>query len=400
MTPERWHQVQEVLHQALVLPPVDREGFVASVCADDRDLQSDVDSLLAQVSSAPDLLTTTEMATTRRVVPALSLIGLIGRQLGPYAIKSRLGIGGMGQVYLAEDTRLHRLVAVKALHQNGAVGPQSRERLLREARAVAALNDPHIAAIYDIVERADAPGEPPYIVMEYVEGETLSDRLRRGALPLTDALRIGREIALALATAHKHGVVHRDLKPANLRLTSDGHVKVLDFGLARIISAPPDADTRPLDSTGPLAQPTAGTPGYMSPEQALGRSPRPATDIFSLGIVLFQMIAGRRPFAGGHFLAAAESIMTTPTPRLSESVPGVPPAVETLVAQMLDKDPSERPTADRVAAELERAWQPLVAVRSSNGPDAHRSRSRSRGPWRWVKDLFRLTRRVFINRRA
>ena len=374
MTPERWHQIQEVLHRALEMPAMDRARFVASVCVDDRDLQSDVDSLLAQVSSAPDLLTTSEAATTRQVIPASSLIG---RKIGPYAVKSRLGIGGMGQVYLAEDTRLHRLVAVKALHQNGAVGLPSRERLLREARAVAALNNPHIAAIYDIFERADDPSEPPYIVMEYVEGETLSDRLRRGVLPLTDALRIGREIATALATAHKHGVVHRDLKPANLRLTTDGHAKVLDFGLARIINAAPDADTRPIEgSAGPLVPQAAGTPGYMSPEQALGRSPRPPTDIFSLGIVLFQMIAGRRPFAGDDFLASAMSMMTAPAPRLSEIVPDVPPMVDALVARMLDKDQSARPTAHVVAIELTRALQELVAARDGDASATRRLRRR------------------------
>ena len=163
MTPERWHQIQEVLNQALAMPTHDRPRFVADVCADDLELQSDVDSLLAQLSGASDFLNTTATSTTREVIPSPSLVG---QQLGPYAVKSRLGTGGMGHVYLAEDTRLNRLVAVKALHQEGATGPQGRERLLREARAVAALNHQYIAAIYDILERPDDPAAPPYIVME------------------------------------------------------------------------------------------------------------------------------------------------------------------------------------------------------------------------------------------
>jgi serine/threonine-protein kinase len=326
------------------------------------------------------------------MVPAVSLIG---RQIGPYAVKSRLGIGGMGQVYLAEDTRLYRLVAVKALHQSGAVGLQNRERLLREARPAAALNHPNIAAIYDIFERVDDPSEPAYIVMEYVDGETLSDRVRRGPLPLADALRLGREIATALAAAHHHGVVHRDLKPANLRLTADGHVKVLDFGLARIISAAPEADTRPLDgSNGSAPNAVAGTPGYMSPEQALGRSPEPPTDVFSLGVVLFQMITGRRPFAGDNALAIAELMMTAPAPRLSEIVPQVPRTVDALVAQLLDKEPSKRPTAECVAIELDRALQELAANADSGAPPVLYSRRRRTSPLRWVKTLFGLTQKT------
>jgi serine/threonine-protein kinase len=374
MTPERWHQIQEVLNQALAIPTNDRARFVADVCADDVELQSDVDSLLAQVSGASDFLSTKNASATREVIPAPSLVG---RQIGPYAVKSRLGIGGMGQVYLAEDTRLHRLVAVKALHQDGPVGVQSRERLLREARAVAALNHQNIAAIYDIIERPDDPAGPPYIVMEYVEGETLSDRLRRGPLPLTDALRIGREIATALGAAHTQGVVHRDLKPANLRLKADGHVKVLDFGLARMLAAgDPDASTRTLerglDSRAP--QGVAGTPGYMSPEQLLGRFPQPPTDIFSLGVVLFQMIAGRRPFVGDDFLSNAVAMMTATAPRLSEIAPDVPAAVDDLVARMLDKEPSQRPTAEAVAAELDRAMHAESIVLPGNGVTSARRR--------------------------
>ncbi|HET9834538.1 MAG TPA: protein kinase [Vicinamibacterales bacterium] len=281
----------------------------------------------------------------------------MGRKIGRYTITARLGSGGMGHVYLAEDEKLERRVAVKALREDRAAGPEGLERLLREARAAAALNDPHIAAIYDVLEPTDGTTAPPCIVMEYVEGETLSDRLRRGHMSIPDALRIGEQIALALAAAHKQGIVHRDLKPANLRLRTDGHVKVLDFGLARIMpaatTAAPTVDRSGHSQSQPV-HPVAGTPGYMSPEQTLGRPPQPATDIFSFGVVLFQMITGRRPFHGDDFLSAAVAMMTTRMPRLGEFAPDVPVALETLVARMLAKEPLERPTAENVAAELER----------------------------------------------
>lgn len=371
MTPERWHRVQEVLGRALAVPTNDRPRLVADVCADDRELQSEVDSLLAQISAASDFFSTAEASTCELPPPRASLVG---RRLGPYTIKSQLGSGGMGLVYLAEDTRLHRLVAVKALREDAASTPEGRERLLREARAVAALNHPHIAAIYDVLESGDDPPTPPCIVMEYVDGETLSDRIRRGALALDDALRIGSEIAMALAAAHRQGVIHRDLKPANLLLTIDGHVKVLDFGLARRMAASAEATTTTIERSVPAApRGVAGTPGYMSPEQALGHAAAPASDIFSLGIVLFQMIAGRRPFAGDDFLSAAVAMMASPSPRLSAVVPDVPPVVDTLVGRMLEKEPYDRPTADDVVAELGRAQRNEIGTSSDRGatPSRH-----------------------------
>jgi len=380
MTPARWHQIQELLNGALAIPAPERARFVAVACHGDTDLQRDVDSLLEQASAASDFLSTT--ITNPRVTTARPIATLVGKQLGPYHVKSRLGGGGMGEVYLAEDTRLHRLVALKALHEDRAATPQGRERVLREARAVAALNHPHIAAIYDVLETPDNPETPPYIVMEYVEGETLSDRLRTGALAVEDALRLGREIATALAAAHKRGIIHRDLKPANLRLTVDGGVKVLDFGLARMTSASPDAPTetldRPLVSHG--GHGVAGTPGYMSPEQALGHEATPASDVFSFGVVLFQMLTGRRPFKGDDFLSAALAMIGSPVPRIAEIVPGVPVGVDAVVTRMLGKDPAERPTAEEVRAELAKLSTQTHATDSAQLSDRWR---RGSAPLTW-----------------
>jgi TolB-like protein/Tfp pilus assembly protein PilF len=353
MTPERWQQIQELLHAALALPVEDRVRFLAGACAGDDALRREVESLLAQASGAVGFLSTPAAAYAGDLLSDGA--SMIGRQLGPYAIQARLGAGGMGEVYLAEDTRLHRLVALKALRDAGAATPEGRERLLREARAVAALNHPHIAAIYDILDSTGNAGTPPHIVMEYVAGETLSERLKQGPVPVGDALRFGKEVADALAAAHTQGIIHRDLKPANLRLTSNGHVKVLDFGLARMVAPTSDTTGLPIERVlqTRLDHQIAGTPGYMSPEQALGRGIDTPTDVFSLGVVLFEMFAGDRPFPSDDFLSTALAMMTRPTPRLIDVMPDVAPAIDALVTRMLAKEPRERPSAREVVAEIE-----------------------------------------------
>ncbi|PYR47863.1 MAG: hypothetical protein DMF89_17665, partial [Acidobacteria bacterium] len=261
MTPERWQQVQTLLDAALAVPVEGRTVFVAGACAGDQELLREVESLLAQASRASGFLSTPAFRLADLSRPSDD--SLIGRTIGTFTIKLRLGSGGMGDVYLADDAALRRPVAVKALREDGPPTPESRERLLREARAAAALNHPNIATIFHVLDSVDA-GTPPLMVMEYVEGETLSDRLKSGPLPIAGALRLAGDITGALAEAHAHGIVHRDLKPANLRLTRDGRVKVLDFGLARRIAQPADVTTT---WTTLQAQPglVAGTPGYMAP---------------------------------------------------------------------------------------------------------------------------------------
>jgi tetratricopeptide (TPR) repeat protein len=356
MTPERWQQIQTLLDAALAVPVEDRARFVAKACSGDSELQREVESLLAQASGATGFLSAPALAVTRELVR--QEISLLGKQVGPYTIKSRLGAGGMGDVYLAEDTRLHRFVAIKALRGVGPPTRESRARLLREARAVAALNHPNIAAIYDIIESTGDPTTPPHIVMEYVEGETLSDRLHTGPLPRGEALEIAIEVAEALAAAHTRGIVHRDLKPANLRVNKEKRVKVLDFGLAQRVEAPTDTSTMTAEDA---IQRIAGTPGYMSPEQVLGRPVGPASDVFSLGVVLFEMLAGQRPFPGGDFASAAETMLMRPAPRVVEVVPDIVPAADALVGRMLDREASKRPSAAEVAAELRRLARPAAA---------------------------------------
>src|SRR5262245_8544969 len=265
----------------------------------------------------------------------------------------------MGEVYLAEDTQLRRPVALKALYDDGVITPEGRQRLLREARAVAALNHPNIAVIYDLIDVTGDAGTPPHIVMEYVAGETLSDRLRRGPLPVAEALRIGKDVADALAATHKQGIIHRDLKPANLQLAADGRVKVLDFGLARKV-APATETTSLTPHRAPMSSADlriAGTPGYMSPEQALGRPIGTPTDVFSLGVVLFEMLTGHRPHPGDALPPESLAIITT-TIRVRDREPEVASAIGELVTRMLAMDPAKRPSAADVVTQIGALLQP------------------------------------------
>ena len=219
-----------------------------------------------------------------------------GSRLGTYDITGSLGAGGMGEVYRARDAALNRDVAIKVLPDALSSDPERVTRLRREAQILAALNHPHIAAIYSLGES----GSLPFLVLELVEGETLADRVARKRLSLDEALRIARQVAEAMEAAHDKGIIHRDLKPANIKITPDGIVKVLDFGLAKICDAwggPPDSsNTQTMMATSPGM--VVGTAQYMSPEQANGREADRASDVWAFGCVLYEMLAGQRAFEG------------------------------------------------------------------------------------------------------
>src|SRR6516162_4734043 len=220
-----------------------------------------------------------------------------GTRIGPYEITSPLGEGGMGVVYRAHDTKLGRDVAIKALPDAFANDSDRLQRFQREAQVLASLNHPNIAQIYGLEESSNTR----YIVMELVEGETLQERLKRGAIPVAEALRVAKQIAEALEAAHERGIIHRDLKPGNIKLTSDGTVKVLDFGLAKALQEGqmPDVSNSPtLVSAASMPGVILGTAAYMSPEQAKGRPVEKRTDIFAFGCVLYEMLTGRQAFEG------------------------------------------------------------------------------------------------------
>ena len=272
-----------------------------------------------------------------------------GTQLGPYRVEGLLGEGGMGQVYRGVDTRLGRSVAIKVLPPRLASHPGLRERFEREARAISSLSHPHICTLFDVGLQDGVD----YLVMEYLEGETLADRLLRGPLPLPDAIRHGREIAGALAKAHRQGLVHRDLKPGNVMITKAG-AKLLDFGLAKAFTAPSPADAptelgRPLTEEGTVL----GTFQYMSPEQLEGLDADGRSDLFALGAVLYEMVTGRRAFEGRTRTSLIAAIVAGEPRPLGELQPMTPPALEHVVDRCLRKDPDERwQSAADVAEEL------------------------------------------------
>jgi serine/threonine-protein kinase len=253
---------------------------------------------------------------------------MIGKSVSHYRIIEKLGEGGMGVVYRAEDVKLGREVALKFLPSGLTRDEKARARFLREARAAAALNHPNICTIHEIGEEE----ERTFIAMELLEGEDLKARIASGPLTVDEALMIGTQIAEGLAAAHERGVVHRDIKPANIMLAPGGRAKIMDFGLARL------AGTTDLTRTGT----TLGTVAYMSPEQARGDEVDHRTDIWSLGVVLQEMVAGRRPFIGGHDQAMIRSILNDEPERLSSIVAGVPPGLARIVARALAKDPALR----------------------------------------------------------
>src|SRR5215470_13701351 len=274
-----------------------------------------------------------------------------GSKLGPYEIQSKLGAGGMGEVYRARDTRLDRTVAIKVLASHLSTLPELRQRMEREARAISSLNHPHICQLYDI----GSHDGNDFLVMEFLEGETLAERLGKGAMALNEALKIGIAIAEALAVAHRQGIVHRDLKPGNIMFTPAG-AKLMDFGLAKPLAAPtgtasaaPPSFTAAATLSGPSplspltsAGTIVGTIQYMSPEQIEGKEADARSDIFALGAVLYEMAAGRRPFEGKSQLSLASSILEKDPEPISTLKPQTPPAFEHVATTCLQKNPEER----------------------------------------------------------
>jgi len=292
--------------------------------------------------------------------------GMAGRKLPAYRIYERLGSGGMAVVYRAEDTRLERIVALKFLAPELSRDPAAKERFLAEARAASALDHPNLCTVHDYGETDDGQ---IFLAMPYYGGETLARRIERGPLPLDAALDVALQVARGLAKAHRHGIVHRDVKPANLMLTDDGVVKILDFGLAMLAG-----------STGQRT-PGAGTLAYISPEQAGGGEVDPRTDLWSLGVVLYEMLAGEKPFRGGHEQAVLYAILSDEPAPLAARRPEVPPALAALVARLLAKAPDDRyASADELAADLRVLRGPESAdSRPTAVPPAARRRRRLLG---------------------
>jgi len=285
---------------------------------------------------------------------------MIGTTLGHYRIVRAMGRGGMGEVYAAEDRRLHRLVALKILPPSTAADPERLARFRREAQAIAALNHPNVVTIYS-VEEADGT---PFLTMELVDGHTLATLTPSGGFALHELLKIAVPLVDAVSSAHAQGVVHRDLKPANVMIGAGGRVKVLDFGLAKLRQDALTAAGAMTMTGGGLtaAHDVFGTPAYMSPEQAEGRAVDHRTDVFSLGIVLYEMATGMRPFRGDTAMAVISSILKDPTPPLLQQRPDLPPDLDRILRRCLAKDPERRyQTAIDLRNELDDLQQQVSA---------------------------------------
>jgi eukaryotic-like serine/threonine-protein kinase len=339
MTPERWRQVEEIFHAALSRDESERVAFLAHACASDVALRREVEVLLARQASG--FLEGPAVAAVGETISDAGDSLLTGRRLGSYQVHERIGVGGMGEVYRARDTRLGRDVAIKILPRLFTSDPDRLARFEREARVLASLNHPHIGAIYGL---EDADGVRA-LVLELVDGETLADRIAHGRLPVPDALIIARQIAEALDPAHEKGIVHRDLKPANIKITPDGVVKVLDFGLARIVNttdgSTSDSRRPTITIEGTRQGLVMGTAAYMSPEQARGQSVDKRSDIWAFGCVVYEMLTGQRAF-GGDELADVLARIIEREPNWTRLPLSTPPAIRRLLHRCLEKDPKRR----------------------------------------------------------
>jgi serine/threonine protein kinase len=291
---------------------------------------------------------------------------MIGKTVGHYRLTAKLGAGGMGLVFLAEDTRLERKAAIKFLPAEMAADPERRQRFLNEARAASALNHPHVCVVYDVGETPDGL---PFIAMEFVEGQSLDALVKQAPLEISKIVEIAIQVADALDAAHNRRIVHRDIKPANISLNERGQVKVLDFGLAKRLPPGIDALGVTQDFQQTREGQVVGSPGYMSPEQALGKDLDHRTDIFSLGVVLYELVTGQRPFTGSHFAEIVNKIVNAQPPAIARLNYNVPPEFERITLKCLQKQPDRRyQSARELMVDLRNLARELEQGAGTDGP--------------------------------
>ena len=341
MSDARWQKVREIFDSALRYKPEERRRFLNQVCGDDKTLLAEVESLLSSHDGAESFMETAAIAKVADVIEATKKLET-GKCFGHYEVVEQIGKGGMGEVYLARDKKLDRNVAIKILNEEFSQDEANLQRFVAEAKGASALNHPNILTIYEFGETEDAR----FIVSEYIEGKTLREIIRASRLRLPAILDIAIQITSALAAAHKAHLVHRDIKPENVMVRPDGYVKVLDFGLAKLLE---EKNKSLLSSEEPTVRKNltakgviVGTVNYMSPEQAKGERVDERTDIFSLGALIYEMVAGKPPFVGGNAIVTIDSILNKEHLPLSRQTPEVPQELERIINKALRKDREER----------------------------------------------------------
>ena len=371
MTPERWRHIDELFHSALAREPSRRSAFLAQACSGDEPLLREVESLISFHDQSDSFIETPASDVAAELLARRSTELEVGQQIAYYKILSSLGAGGMGEVYLAEDTRLGRRIALKLLPAQFTTNAERVYRFEQEARAASALNHPNIVTIHEI-GRADSTH---FIATEFIDGETLREHSGDRALKLNEALDIAAQVASALEAAHAAGIVHRDIKPENVMLRRDRIVKVLDFGLAKlalpqVLAVDSEAQTRSKTKTNPGL--VMGTVQYMSPEQARGQEVDARTDIWSLGVMFYEMVTGRAPFQGETPSHMIVSILESEPPPLAIDVEA-PVELERIVTKALRKDMNDRyQTASELAIDLTNLRHELeVEARMKRPPHPH-----------------------------
>ncbi len=341
MKPERWKQVNDLFQSAVERAPGERATFLYEACRGDEGLRRELESLLTSYERAENFIELPAFEVAPELVANDRACALVGKVIAHYRIESLIGVGGMGEVYLARDERLGRKVALKFLPERLTADETQLSRFKTEARSASALNHPNILTVYEI----GAEGNRQFIATEFIEGMTLRLSLARGRMNLHNALEIAVQVASALAAAHEAGVVHRDIKPENIMLRPDGYVKVLDFGIAKLTEQRLTSDDHAVETTeGLQTRPglVLGTARYMSPEQARGQKVNARSDIWSLGVVLYEMVLGIPPFLGETPSDCIASILTKEPPPLSGVLPDVPLKLEEILQNALRKDRDER----------------------------------------------------------
>jgi serine/threonine protein kinase len=356
---ERWREIENLYHAASELRAEERRAYLERACGGDAALLLEVESLLANERMAASFL---EGRPTEALGPGPEAAVPAGEQIGPYTVLEFVRAGGMGEVYKARDTRLDRTVAVKFLPRAFASDPAALSRFQREARAASALNHPRICTIHDL---GDHQGRP-FLVMEFLEGQSLRDRITDKPLLVPQLLDIAVQICDALQAAHAKGIIHRDIKPANIFITASGQTKILDFGLAKQVSEPAKARENAANVTVATAELSITLPGsvpgtvaYMSPEQVRGETVDARTDLFSLGVTMYQMATGVLPFQADTAALVLEAILTRQPAPPRNLNPAVPAELERIILKALQKDRSARySSAAEMRADLERLRAP------------------------------------------